>query len=713
MMSSSSPAEESVRTPFAVVFEHHQAVALLIDPDTGAIIDANPAASTFYGYPKDRLQSMSLDQIERSSVEAVREECALATRQVRQRFEVPHRLAGGDVRIVEVISSPIRLGDRPYLCAVVIDISRRREIEHESAERSKELATLLDVSQAMAMTLDLPSVSQTIIEKASELVGLDTGAIYLLRGPDLHLEATTPPLPQNMPEEIRKAALDEHPKIKECFRTGQPLALEETKGLSFTPQEQAIVEMRGLRSLLYIPLIIERRPIGVLILGSVGHPRRYTPSEIDLCRTFSVQAAVTAENALMYDTTAKYARELEARIVERDRAQHERLQLEHQLYQAQRRESIGTLASGIAHDFNNILSIIVGNASLLASGSGVSERDARRIEAILTAANRATQVVHQLLTIARKTEMVRRPTDVNKLIHEMGRLLEETFPRHVVIRQDLQADPATILADPNQLHQVLLNLCVNARDAMPKGGEIILTTRTVEGAELRAGHPQADGRPYIVLGVRDTGIGMDETTRSKAFTPFFTTKGVGQGTGLGLAVSLGIVESHGGFIELRSQPGEGTHLQVFLPSDIDGVSRGGHSKVGTNETLAATGTVMIVEDEPLLRESLAELLGRNGLTTLTAGSGDEALELLHRHAGEVSLILSDFGLPSYDGEELFRRVRGIGSRVPFMVMSGFLEIERKEALQRAGVREIIMKPFDPPDLVSRIHAFLIASRGVT
>lgn len=705
-------AENRRSSPFSVVFEHHQAVALLIDPDTGTIVDANPAASTFYGHPRERLQSMSLQEIEQSSVEAVREECMLAARQVRQRFEVPHRLAGGEVRMVEVISSPIRLGDRPYLCAVVIDISRRREIERESAERSKELATLLDVSQAMAMTLDLPSVSQTIIEKASELVGLETGAIYLLRGPDLHLEATTPPLPPEMPEAFRRAPLEDHPQIKECFRRGSPLAIEETEGIEFTPQERAIVAMRDLRSLLYIPLIIERRPIGVLILGSVGHPRSYTPAEIDLCRTFSVQAAVTAENALMYDTTARYARELEARIIERDRAQQERLHLEHQLYQAQRRESIGTLASGIAHDFNNILSIIVGNASLLSSGSSVSERDARRVEAILTAANRATQVVQQLLTIARKTEMVRRPTDVNKLVHELIRLLEETFPRHIAVRHDLDAGAAPIHADPNQLHQVMLNLCVNARDAMPNGGEILLTTRTVPGADLGMSYPQADGRPYIVLGVRDSGKGMDETTRAKAFTPFFTTKGVGQGTGLGLAVSLGIVESHGGFMEIQSQPGAGTHVLVYVPAGLDSAARNLASRSGTPDGAVATGTVMIVEDEPLLKESVAELLSRHGFKTLTAGSGDEALELFRRQPGDISLIISDFGLPSYDGEELLRRIRDLGSKVPTMIMSGFLEVERKEALQRAGVKEILMKPFDPQDLVGRVRKLIEASRTI-
>lgn len=704
--------ERRGQSPFAVVFEHHQAVALLIEPDTGSIVDVNPAASAFYGHTKEQLLSMTLADIEQSAVETVREECALAAQQIRQRFEVPHRLADGETRFVEVISSPIRLGDRPYLCAVVIDISRRRDMERESAERSRELATLLEVSQAMTMALDLPSVSQTIIEKASELVGLDTGAIYLLRGSVLHLEATTPPLPPGMPEVFREARLEDHPHIQEVFRRRQPVAIEDVSTVALSPQERAIVEMRGLRSLLFIPLTIERRAVGALIVGSVGRPRSYTPAEIDLCRTFSVQAAVTVENALMYDTTAKYARELEARIAERDRAQQERLHLEHQLYQAQRRESIGTLASGIAHDFNNILSIIVGNASLLTSGSGVGERDARRIEAILTAANRATQVVQQLLTIARKTEMVRRPTDVNRLIHELGRLLEETFPRHVVVRHDLHADLAPIHADPNQLHQVLLNLCVNARDAMPRGGEIVLSTRTVRGAELRSSHPQADGRPYVVIGVRDTGIGMDETTRAKAFTPFFTTKGVGQGTGLGLAVSLGIVESHGGFMEIQSQLGAGTQVSVYVPAGLESPAYTAASRGGTPEGAVVTGTVMIVEDEPLLKESVAELLVRHGFKTLTAGSGDEALELLGRHAGDLSLIISDFGLPSYDGEELLRRIRGLGSKVPTMIMSGFLEVERKEALQRAGVKEILMKPFDPQDLVARVRKLIEASRTI-
>jgi signal transduction histidine kinase len=587
-----------------------------------------------------------------------------------------------------------------------VDISRQRAIERENAKKAKDLATLLDVSQAMAMTLDLASVSQTIIEKASELVGLDTGAIYLLRGSMLYLEATTPPLPPGMPENFRVAKLDDHPHIRESFRRAQPVAIEDTAAATFTPQEQAIVEMRGLRSLLYIPLIIERRPIGVLIIGSIGRTRVCTPQEIDLCRTFSVQAAVTAENAMMFDTTARYARELEARILERDRAQQERTRLEEQLYQAQRRESIGTLAAGIAHDFNNILSIIVGNASLLAAGHGIEEKEARRLEAIVTAANRATQVVQQLLTIARKTEMVRRPTDVNKLIHELGRLLEETFPRQIRVRQDLHADTVMIDADPNQLHQVLLNLCVNARDAMPSGGELVLSTRLVRRADLQGRFPQIDQSRYVEISVRDTGTGMDETTRAKAFTPFFTTKGVGHGTGLGLAVSLGIVESHGGFMDVQSQPGIGTTMIAYLPAGDGEAESGSAIEDPTASPNAFQGTVLLVEDEPLLRDSTAESLALKGFSVLTATNGDEALEVFQKDGGRISLVLSDLGLPGFDGEELLRRLRAAGAAMPFVLMTGFVEAEQRTRLLRLGVRDIVMKPFEPSELLLRLRKAL-------
>lgn len=704
---SARPASaEGITTAFAVVFEHHHAVALLLSPEDGTIVDANPAAAAFYGYTLAELRSKTLADIEQAPPAVVLEECRLASRQIRQRFEVPHRLASGEVRSVEVASSPIQLAGKPYLCAIVIDVSTHVEAGRENDRKTKDLASLLDVSQAMTMTLDLTSVSQMIIEKASELIGLDTGAIYLLRGSTLTLEATTPPLPPGMPESVRQARLDDHPHIQEVFRAGRPLAIEDTTEAVFSAQEQAIVEMRGLRSLLYIPLVIERRSIGVLILGSVGHPRTYRADEIDLCRTFSVQAAVTAENALMYDATTRYARELEARIVERDRAQQDRLKLETQLFESQRRESVGTLASGIAHDFNNILSIILGNASLLAAGHTGKDQDLRRIQAIITATNRATQVVTQLLTIARKTEMARRPTDLNKVVLELGKLLEETFPRHIMVRQDLEGALSPIMADPNQLHQVLLNLCVNARDAMPRGGELRLTTRTVSGAELRPRLPQAEARPYAEISVRDNGEGMDEATRIKLFTPFFTTKGVGKGTGLGLAVSLGIVESHGGFMEVTSSLGQGSIFRVYLPSAAQPWSQPSHVGPVDRAAVRGTETILLVDDEPLLRESAAEGLAEEGYEILTAGHGDEALEIYRKNEGRIALVLSDYGLPTYDGEELYRRLRAVGARMPFVLMTGFVEVEKKGELLQLGVRDIVMKPFEPGDVVTRIRRLL-------
>jgi PAS domain S-box-containing protein len=693
-------------SPFSVVFEHHQAVALLVDPESGALVDANPAAAVFYGYTLEQLRSMNMDQIEQTSREAVLEECALAARQVRQRFEVPHRLASGEDRFVEVTSSPIRLEGITYLCAIVMDASRRRMAEQERERSAKHLATLLEVSQAMTMTLDLPSVSQAIIEKASTLVGLETGAIYLLRGPILHLEATTPPLPPGMPEEFREARLEDHPHIQESFRRGQPLAIEETADVSFTPQERAIIDMRGLRSLLYIPLIIERRPVGVLIVGSVGHPRNYSPSEIDLCRAFSIQAAVTAENAVMFDTKTRYARELEARIAERDRAQRERSKLQEQLFEAQRRETIGTLASGIAHDINNILGIIVGNASMLSAGRGDPEKDAKRIEAIMTATDRATQVVTQLLTIARKTEMVRRPTDLNKLVEELGKLIEETFPRHITVHCDLDPMLSPVNADAGQIHQVLLNLCVNARDAMPNKGVLSLATRTVDGRRLRLKEPRAEARPYVEVCVKDTGTGMDEATRSRIFTPFFTTKGMGKGTGLGLAVSLGIVESHSGFIDVTTVPGAGSEFRIYLPSLSEEQAPRSASRATNGPGPHGNETVLVVEDEPLLRESLTEALEHSGYRVLKVSSGEEALERYRNRYRTIDLVVSDYGLPAMDGEEFFRRLRSEGATMPFIMMTGFIEPQKRSELLQAGVHAVLLKPFAPVDLLMQIRQSL-------
>jgi two-component system, cell cycle sensor histidine kinase and response regulator CckA len=250
----------------------------------------------------------------------------------------------------------------------------------------------------------------------------------------------------------------------------------------------------------------------------------------------------------------------------------DRIQLEGELRHAQKMESIGTLAGGIAHDFNNILNIISTCSTLLARSTSVEKRS-QSAEAIEKAVERGAALVRQLLTFARHEVVKFEPVDVNAIVGEVASMIRETFPPSVEIALDLSPELPTISADASQLHQALLNLCVNARDAMPGGGTLRLATALARGAALRARRVDAEEERYVCIGVADTGIGMDEETRHRIFEPFFTTKGREHGSGLGLAVVYGVANSHGGFVDVESEPGGGSRFSIYLPMRSTGDER--------------------------------------------------------------------------------------------------------------------------------------------
>lgn len=276
--------------------------------------------------------------------------------------------------------------------------------------------------------------------------------------------------------------------------------------------------------------------------------------------------------------------------------------LEDELRQAQKLESLGTLASGIAHDFNNILGIIMGHSSLLERVIGDPVKLSLSVEAIYKATNRGASLVKQLLTFARKTELLFESVRINDIIQEITKLLEQTLPKTVIVSTNLKSGLPTIAADASQIHQVLLNLCVNARDAMPKGGTLGITTKVLEGSAITAKFPNAPIREYVLIQVADSGTGMDEATRQRIFEPFFTTKEVGKGTGLGLSVVHSIVANHNGFIDLDSEPGKGTVFSIYLPTQVKEIKINQTSKKNIEDISGGTETILVIEDEELLRE---------------------------------------------------------------------------------------------------------------
>jgi signal transduction histidine kinase/ActR/RegA family two-component response regulator len=393
-------------------------------------------------------------------------------------------------------------------------------------------------------------------------------------------------------------------------------------------------------------------------------------------------------------------------ISERRRAEEKKKILEAQLLQAQKLESLGTLASGIAHDFNNILGIIIGHASSLDGLIPDRATIQKNVAAILKAGIRGAAVVKQMLTFARKTETLIEPVAINEIVTEVAKLLRGTFAKTISVVLAPEPSIPLINADANQIHQVMLNLCVNARDAMPDGGTLTLTTHQEAGAAVRGAPPEAAGTDYVVLSVTDTGIGMDEETQQRVFEPFFTTKERDKGTGLGLSLVFGIMESHGGFVTLQSVPGEGSTFNCCFPVLHDVSDQASRTTAKTEGVPGGGETILVVEDEGTLRELIRAFLSAKGYTVLTANNGEEAFSIFTQRQNEIHLVLSDLGLPKFGGDELFRKITKTNPRIPTILASGYIEPGMKVRMLEEGVREFIQKPYNPNEVLVAIRRVL-------
>lgn len=395
-------------------------------------------------------------------------------------------------------------------------------------------------------------------------------------------------------------------------------------------------------------------------------------------------------------------------ISERKIAEEARLRLEKQLIHAQRMEAIGTLSSGIAHDFNNILNIILGNLDLLERSPAEPAKLRKRIDGIKIATERGAHLVRQLLTFARKSGIERCTIEINDLIQEIVRFQQETFPKTIAIRLELKPNVPLLDADPNQLHQVLLNLSVNARDAMPSGGEFLIATDVADGDDLKSRFPLAKSHQYVEIKMKDTGVGMDETTLKQIFDPFFTTKGIGKGTGLGLPVALGIVEKHDGFMDVTSKVGSGTEFRIYLPIIEHADFFDEELNLTIDAIAGGTETILFIEDEEFIRETMVEVLEMKGYKVFTAVDGGGGVETYRNNDRAISLVLCDRGLPGIYGEEVYRRIGEINPRVRFILMTGFIEPNKKAELLNQGIRGVLHKPYKAVDLLLKVRNVLDA-----
>lgn len=381
--------------------------------------------------------------------------------------------------------------------------------------------------------------------------------------------------------------------------------------------------------------------------------------------------------------------------------------LEEQLRQAQKMEAVGTLAGGIAHDFNNILGAMMGYSELALDQAASGQDNTHSIKEVILAAERARDLVRQILTFSRRVRSDLRPLSLNRVVSEMRGLLERTLPKNIEVRTELEPRLWPVEGDEGQLGQVLLNLATNARDAMEPGGTLTLVTRNLTIDEAGYGPLDLKPGPHVLLSVGDSGQGMDEDTLRQIFDPFFTTKGPGLGTGLGLSTAYGIVKGHGGHISCSSQPGQGTSFHIYLPAkpgrnerDQDRDRTGRESPPGGRELL------LLVDDEEQLRQVASEVLARAGYEVLSASSGEEAIELYSRRDRSIDLVIMDLGMPGLGGQACLERLRAMDPDARVLVASGYAGPEHSRKALAAGAVAFVPKPYLAAELLAAVRGAL-------
>ena len=391
----------------------------------------------------------------------------------------------------------------------------------------------------------------------------------------------------------------------------------------------------------------------------------------------------------------------------------ERRQLEDQLRQAQKMEAVGRLAGGVAHDFNNLLMVIQGQSELILERLRPQEALTSNAEQIRKAAGRAASLTRQLLAFSRMQVLQPKVLDLNAVLADIGRMLPRLIPENIELTILPCDSLGRVKADQSQMEQVILNLALNARDAMPQGGKLTVETSNVHLDEsYTKRHSGMRPGPYVMLAVSDTGVGMDEETQAHIFEPFFTTKGVGKGTGLGLATVYGVVKQSGGWIWVYSEPDRGSKFKIYLPS-VDQAVDLAESGTLIETARRGTETILLVEDQEGVRDLISEFLVNHGYAILSASNGEEALEVAKRHDGPIHLLLTDIVMPKMSGHELVSRLAPARPEMRVLYMSGYPDYSGARRPSGDSGIPILEKPFAMNNLACKVREVLEAQPGLT
>jgi PAS domain S-box-containing protein len=741
---------------FRTIFESVTDGILIFEPD-GRIIEVNPVVCERLGYTREQLLTMSILQLDTSESAGLFESrIARVLREGEARFEVEHVRKDGSVLPLEVGSRVMEFDGRTAILSVQRDITERRRAQADAQEQSRFVTELLDAIPAPIVAKDIEgrirlcnrafsdgsarrrgdilgkTIGEMLGSDASELDALDRAVIET--GLPKQQEVTMPVADRLRRVLLTRSALrasdgaamgtvttavditDRYEaeqalrQSEERFRTlfesaSDSIFMADPTGrfldvnraaaecLGYTKAEMLSMGLADICAPEMVPVIPERIA-AIFQRGSMGFETTHVRRDGTL---LPVELAVTVMQLEGQPVMLGIARD----VSERKRAESERALLEDQLRQAQKMEGIGRLASGIAHDFNNLLTAIGGYAGLAASGLAEGDERRKDIEQIQQASDRAASLVRQLLLFARGNTLEPKVIRLGDVIARLEPMLKRLIGEDVELTVRVAACRRSVLADPGQVEQVILNLAVNSRDAMRRGGRLDIRVADVDVDEETAQAVGIRPGPNSLLEVADTGTGMDPATLEHLFEPFFTTKGPGEGTGLGLATVYGIVRQARGGIRVRSELGRGSTFAIYLPS-VDGA---GEEAAGARPSEAEAGVgrgrrILVVEDNDAVRSFTVRVLEDAGYQVFAAEAGATAVRI----GGDVELdlLLTDVIMPSMRGAEVADELRALQPHLPVLYMSGYSD----RALDSSGNINYLPKPFSPAELLGMVEKVL-------
>jgi two-component system cell cycle sensor histidine kinase/response regulator CckA len=610
----------------------------------------------------------------------------LGLRPVRALAESAARLGSGDLtaRMPETKLSEMA----PTVRAFNSMAASLEQALHEARTREGRLESLVEISGELSRMQELDSLLGRIADACGRLVNTDWVGFRLVDGDELVVAGT-----------LDGTRMQVKPRIKigeslagRVASTGRALLLRDPANHpDLDPEHAATMRRLGYRGLLTVPAKIGDRVVGVLSFLTTRE-EGFSAEDMAIATAFASHAAIALENSRL--------------LLESRRAYDELAETQGQLEQAQKMDAVGRLAGGVAHDFNNLLTVILGRTDILLHPLKPEDPMRRGIELIQRTAGRAADLTRQLLAFSRKQVLEPVVLDLAAVTTDMKDMLGRLIGEDIALLTNPTPGLGRVKADRGQIEQVIMNLAVNARDAMPQGGRLIVETANIDlDDEYVRRHVGARPGPHVMLAVSDTGTGIPHEIQSQIFEPFFTTKEQGKGTGLGLATVYGIVKQSGGYIEVDSEPGQGTTFRVYLPrldaepAPVDRSARPAAAAGGTE-------TILLVEDEEGVRELARDILRASGYTVLEARNGPEALLLCERHQGPLEMLLTDVVMPRMSGRELAERLAPLRPDLSVLYMSGYTD----DAVIRHGVlgagTAFLQKPFTPAALVLRVRETL-------